>query len=359
MTEFSEDVGMRAGMYDGGNTLWHWINGGRRSIVIPRSVFLPDVSYYQGVIDWAKMKAAGVHGVIIRAGQAGTIDKEFDNNWRGARANGIPRGSYWFYDSRAAPKAQAALWWGKVGSDKGELLHVLDLEENYGGAYGGWGNWKVCLDEFRRLSGGNVKLGIYTGYYYWTSKAPVGTGDLQYFASYPLWLAWYASNPAYVVIPKPWTSLILWQYGTTPPKPAAEYGVKSLELDSNNFNGDAAAYRKYFGLDAEPPAPPPPGTAGRWQVVSAALNVRSGPGTSHPVTAPALLRNDIIEGAQDVGTMWIRIAKILRGAQVILPTGAWWCSGLPAYVTPLAPPATKTVYRWYMDDEKIGEKETS
>lgn len=239
------------------SSLWHLWQGGTklviRSINILRLVFLADVSKWQGVINWLMMARAGVMGAIIKCGQGTGQDPQFENNWLNARGH-VPRGTYWFWDSRIAPRQQAALWWGWIKNDIGELMHFADYEESYGGAFGGWQNFKIFLEEFKRLSNGRVKIGIYTGYYYWIAHSPANLADLGYFAQYHLWMAWYTINPAVVKIPKPWTELILWQYGTIPPKPIYEYGVQSLELDSNNFNGDEEAYIRYFGLGT--PVPP-------------------------------------------------------------------------------------------------------
>lgn len=56
-----------------------------------------DVSVYQGDIDWKKVKADGVEGVIIRAGYGkGNIDQKFKKNIEGAIAVGLNIGAYWF-----------------------------------------------------------------------------------------------------------------------------------------------------------------------------------------------------------------------------------------------------------------------
>lgn len=58
-----------------------------------------DVSTYQGVIDWKKVKAAGIEYAIIRAGYgklAKQKDKYFDANVKGAKEAGIKIGAYWF-----------------------------------------------------------------------------------------------------------------------------------------------------------------------------------------------------------------------------------------------------------------------
>jgi lysozyme len=262
---------MRAGSYGFTLTLsslWHWLQGGTRlifgqGISILRLVMLLDVSKWQGTIDFHKMKFAGCKGVIIKCGQGAGIDPRFTQNWARAKQAGIPRGSYWFYDSRQAPKAQAYTWWNWIKTDPGELMHFADYEENYKGDYAGWKNFKIFLQEFQKLSGLPAKkIGIYTGYYYWIAHSPASTAELSWFGQFDLWLAWYTDDPKRVLIPKPWTNLVMWQWGT--PAYGGHYGVESIEVDHNWFNGDDVSYRMRFGLslndppiDVEPPAPDP------------------------------------------------------------------------------------------------------
>lgn len=250
------------------SSLWHLWKGGTRlvfaeGISILRVVLLLDVSKWQGVIDFLKMKAAGVHGVIIKCGQGVLQDPKFTNNWSKAKLAGIPRGSYWFYDSRVDPRVQAGLWWDWIKSDRGGLMYFADYEENYFGPWRGHKYFKIFLQEFQRLSGfPSSKIGIYTGYYYWIANSPTTLAELNWFSQFDLWLAWYTTNPANVIIPKPWTKLILWQYGTVGPDgtPNGEkYGAESIEIDENNFNGDEQAYKERFSLSGDVilPAPPP------------------------------------------------------------------------------------------------------
>lgn len=67
--------------------------GMQKHILIQTLVQLADVSFWQGVIDFIKMKAAGLAGVIIRAGQNTWADTKFKINWTLAKAAGLARGS--------------------------------------------------------------------------------------------------------------------------------------------------------------------------------------------------------------------------------------------------------------------------
>lgn len=56
-----------------------------------------DVSKWQGVIDWERVKAAGIDGAMLRAGYGdGNIDEQFVRNAAACNRLGIPIGVYWF-----------------------------------------------------------------------------------------------------------------------------------------------------------------------------------------------------------------------------------------------------------------------
>lgn len=66
-----------------------------------------DVSEHQGKINWAKVASDGVEGVIIRAGFGrANKDKQFDANIKGAIANGLHVGIYWFSYAYTASMAK-------------------------------------------------------------------------------------------------------------------------------------------------------------------------------------------------------------------------------------------------------------
>ncbi len=71
-----------------------------------------DVSYYQGNIDWKKVKAAGIEFVFVRAGYRGysngrlVKDSCFDQNMQGALAAGLEVGVYFFSQAINVQEAQ-------------------------------------------------------------------------------------------------------------------------------------------------------------------------------------------------------------------------------------------------------------
>lgn len=69
---------------------------------------LIDVSAHNGNVDFKKVKANGIDGVIIRGGYGlSTTDKSFHTNVKNALANGLHVGVYWFgyaYSNELAQK---------------------------------------------------------------------------------------------------------------------------------------------------------------------------------------------------------------------------------------------------------------
>ena len=219
------------------------------------SVELTDISFYQSdpntdfVVDFAKM-ATQVHGVICRVGQNLWIDREFKDYW--SRSKGIlPRGSYWFYDSRVDPKQQAELWADALVDDAGEIPTFADFEDTYNGPFHGWKHWFDFLEHFKmRLP--NKEIGIYTGPAYWhanTTGVGIPIASLAYFEQYPLWIANY--GVASPLIPKPWDTWLFWQYTSKGDGPAC--GVESLNIDMNLFNGTLEEFQTLFRFDNTPP----------------------------------------------------------------------------------------------------------
>ena len=92
-----------------------------------------DVSRYQDYngtpeqIDFEKL-ALFCDGVIIRAAFGDKEDEDFAYNWKAAKAAGLPRGAYTYYDYRklAAPQAMTTII--AIGDDRPELQVAWDME---------------------------------------------------------------------------------------------------------------------------------------------------------------------------------------------------------------------------------------
>lgn len=273
----------------------------------------PDVSFYQDDpetpqgINFTRMRQHAQF-VIVRAGQNLWGDRDFKANWRGAKAAGLPRGSYWFYDSRIDPKRQAEKWVSMFEGDFGELPLFGDFEDTYNGGYKGWKHWYDFLERVKQLIPANKEIGVYTGYYYWlenTVGVSIPSASLNYFKQYPLWIAAY--NPTEPSVPKPWDDWTIWQF--TDNGNGAIYGVESLNIDLNYFNGDEEAFEQRFGVTLGPaPEPAPPGK--NYRVTVTSLKVRSGPGLSFSQVGSIKL-NEVVERLEsNADETWHKIRKL-------------------------------------------------
>ncbi len=202
-----------------------------------------DVSHYQEVIDWPKVKASGVSFAIIKATEGtGFIDPLFEENFRGSSDAGVIPGSYHFYLPRFDPVQQANFYLSTLKEVVGRktcLPPCIDLET--AGATRAVMNNSVrsFMQELERVDG---RPGlIYTSPGFWSTYLPVPVfnqnrltlSDLDWPTKYPLWLAHYTTGwPAQVY---PWSGWTFWQYSS-----AGKISGIRTRVDMNLFRGSAA-----------------------------------------------------------------------------------------------------------------------
>ncbi len=196
---------------------------------IPDEVQFPDVSFWQGEINWDIM-AANTKAVIIRIGQAKFVDAQFERNYAEATKRGLKVGYYFFYDDRYSPGEQAETILNALAGKQIDMEVYIDWEVSYGGQHKGLPE-VVSLMQAVEAGLPGEEIGMYTGYYWFRENSNVITHASQYayLKNKRLWLAWYASDPSVVLIPAPWSSMAHWQWGT----PAVAWGQATKELDMN------------------------------------------------------------------------------------------------------------------------------
>jgi MYXO-CTERM domain-containing protein len=187
-----------------------------------------DVSYYQGTIDWAKVRDDGVRFAFIRVSDGlNTIDSKFETYWAGSRAAGIHHGAYQFFRPNQDPIAQANLLLSKIGTlEPDDLPPVIDVESD-----GGLAPAQLASKVKQWVDHVTAAIGrppiIYTGFYFWRDEV----GAPAFGADHPLWHAQYTSA-ACPNIPPPWEDWAFWQYTDT----GRVAGI-SGNVDVNRFNG--------------------------------------------------------------------------------------------------------------------------
>ena len=171
-----------------------------------------DVSVHQGSINWKKVKAAGVVGVIIRAGYGrGNVDERFLDNYKGARDAGIQNiGLYWFSYAHTVDMAKReAQYLNDLAKDIKDNLNLgvyFDWEYdsmNYAKKQGINPDKKLITDMNVAFCEKVTELGYKAGYYlnYDYSQNYI---DMSRLAGYRRWYAWYNDS-------KP-VGCYLWQY---------------------------------------------------------------------------------------------------------------------------------------------------
>lgn len=90
----SNEYGAHWGTYNNSKAFFDYQN----NLFVQQAKGVIDVSGWQGDIDWAKAKADGVEGVIIRLGygEGNNADKKAQRNISGCKRLGIPFGIYWY-----------------------------------------------------------------------------------------------------------------------------------------------------------------------------------------------------------------------------------------------------------------------
>jgi GH25 family lysozyme M1 (1,4-beta-N-acetylmuramidase) len=207
-----------------------------------------DISRWQGVVDFDKMKSYGAKFVILKAGQGNFEDIEYAGNWRAVKGK-LPRATYWYWDNRYPPQDQARKYFDIIKRDLDGMC-FLDLEDRTAGLYQGWRNWYDFCEELKALYPA-VKIGIYSNFYYIVEMLSYASREQrQYFEQFPLWLASYPGDPFHpnystIMTPLPWLDYLILQSGT--PAIGLEVGVGSREIDYNQFNGDLEKFAQFFG----------------------------------------------------------------------------------------------------------------
>lgn len=157
-----------------------------------------DVSYWQGIIDWAKVKAAGISFAIIKAGGSDDgfyTDSKWETNYKGAKANGIAVGAYYFVGPKcvnaAAGKADAERFIQLLKGKQFEYPVFMDNEAQPVSAKTGITEASIAFCETMEAAG------YFVGIYGSTYSGFRGRMDDSKLTAYTHWVAQYASKCTY------------------------------------------------------------------------------------------------------------------------------------------------------------------
>ncbi|MGE5184203.1 MAG: glycoside hydrolase family 25 protein [Acidobacteriota bacterium] len=215
----------------------------------PTTVEGVDVYSGQGTIDWTKVKDSGRLFAFIKATQ-GNYNKQatFAANWANAKAAGLLRSPYHFFDGTIDGVAQAQWFLDEVnaagGLQPGDLAPMLDIEcptssvqaqAQSGCEYAGDSGWVATATLKQRIYAWIDTVQQATGRTPILYSYPSWFGDVMFtdamLASYPLFIATYSSCAS---VPAPWTQAQFWQYSASATVP----GITG-QVDVDRFIGSA------------------------------------------------------------------------------------------------------------------------
>ncbi|GHH77906.1 hydrolase [Streptomyces sulfonofaciens] len=192
-----------------------------------------DVSHYQGAVNWAGVRAAGVQFAWIKATEGTTYkDPRFNANYLNAYRNKVIRGAYHFArPDLSGGAAQARYFAGHGGAwsrDNLTLPGVLDIEGDcYGRSAAALRTWITDFyTTYKARTGRDVV--IYTSAGWWNGCTGSWRGMS---AKSPLWAAHWTSA-AGPTIPAGFPFWTVWQYSST-----GRVGGVLGNVDRDKFNG--------------------------------------------------------------------------------------------------------------------------
>jgi lysozyme len=184
-----------------------------------------DVSAYQGNIDWPEVARHHVRFAFIKASEGATLrDPRFSRNWREARAAGIMRGAYHYFQPNRDGKTQADLFTRYVPIAPGDLPPVLDVEA------ANFHDVAIMRREVARWlrlveAHYGVRPIIYSNHSFYRRHLA------GHFDKYPLWLAHYEVEKPTL----PRSKWIIWQHSDEAYVPGIR-GVVDFNVFQGNFN---------------------------------------------------------------------------------------------------------------------------
>lgn len=156
------------------------------------AVYGIDVSKHQGVIDWSKVKT---DFAILRAGfgrYANQKDPQFERNYAGAKAAGIPVGAYWYSYAVSVREArqEASACLKVLDQKKFEYPIYFDVEAGVQSNLGKAVLTNICEAFCDTLEKAGYFVGVYASTYWFTHYL-----DHSRLAErYTIWLADYRAE---------------------------------------------------------------------------------------------------------------------------------------------------------------------
>lgn len=213
-----------------------------------------DVSQWQGDIDWAKAKAAGVEFAIIRVAYRGTSaagplseDRSFAENIERALANDIKVGVYIFSQAITEKEAEEEANYviSRIYQYNITLPIVIDYEYD-GNGTGRLYTADLSVEKATSICNAfckTVQNAGYTGMVYankYMLEEKLNASEIS--KNYRIWLAHWVDQTDYQ------GDFTFWQYSGEGNGRGAEYGVSSENLDLDYWYDDGTIFGKDYSI---------------------------------------------------------------------------------------------------------------
>jgi lysozyme len=190
-----------------------------------------DVSRWQDVIDWKKLKTRTPDGdtlkfefVFMKATEGILLeDPTFRDNWNDAKENKIIRGAYHYFLPHVDAKLQAKNFMSSVKLTKGDLPPVIDVEETGGKS-------KKELVKRVRIFALDIEKKYKVKPIIYSNISFIEDYLADDFDGYYFWIAHYYEEELVIEKSVNW---LFWQHSDK----AAMFGCRQL-VDVNVFNGN-------------------------------------------------------------------------------------------------------------------------
>ena len=208
-----------------------------------------DVSSWQGDIDWAKVAQDGVRFAILKAGGSDAStrykDKQFEQNYACAKANGIKVGCYYFNGagctSSAAGIADAQHFLSLISGKTFDYPCFSDLEAPTSATK--QGNTDAVIAFCQTVQNAGYLTGVYasdiSGF---KDRLDLGRIDAM---GLDKWVARYGSSPKYA------TGYQIWQW-TSSGSVDGINGRVDMDISNNDYSGSDVPSYNLWGADFSP-----------------------------------------------------------------------------------------------------------
>lgn len=280
-----------------------------------------DVSEFQGNIDWNKVKADGIEGVIIRVGYGrGNVDEKFYANIEGAIAAGLHVGVYWFSyaytDDMATNEARCIV--NLIDQYKGSIDMPVFYDWEYDSMnYAkrkGYSPDRESITSMTKAFCKEVESFGFTAGYYLNWDYAHNHYDESQLADYKRWFAYWNDELS--------EDCYLWQ--------TSDMGIVNGidgRVDTDTLMGELITPDEPTPKPEPEPAPEPVNDYVIGEVytvnVNSALNVRTGAGTNYPLVGYYNLTADGRAHANEYGAL-LPNTRVTCLATYQNPDGSVW-----------------------------------